>query len=124
MTHQQILDQPDMLSLVEVMAEKELTEFSYGSVKAQREWISDHMGIALFASEPQYNDVVELTGRRNLFVHANGVVNQTYLTAVVNSPHRLGERLFVDKDYWSRNDRHLTALSAQLISAIQDKYCR
>jgi hypothetical protein len=123
MTHEQILDQPNISALIELMADKELTEFSYGSVNAQRAWISDHMGIALFASDEQHNDVVELTGRRNLFVHANGIVNWIYLTAVVNSRHRSGERLFVDKEYWSQSDGHLKALSVRLISALQEKYC-
>jgi hypothetical protein len=41
----------------------------------------------------------ELVARRNLFVHANGIVNRRYRDAVPDSSWELGEKLFVTDEH-------------------------
>jgi len=80
LSHQQILDCPDMPSLIALMAQKELQSVSYQSISDQRAWVRRHLGIELFEHQDQCDQMIELTARRNLFVHANGLVNERYQT--------------------------------------------
>jgi len=83
--HQQILDCPDMPSIIALMAQKELLSVSYQSIVDQQTWVRKHLRIELFDTQGQCDQMIELTARRNLFVHANGLVNERYNTLVPSS---------------------------------------
>jgi hypothetical protein len=124
LTYQQILEQPDMSALIELIVEREMNRFGRESVQNQREWFRGRLGgIDLYTSEPQCDQVVELTARRNLLVHASGIVNQTYLETVVNSPFEPGDRVSVDFDYYNGCDSLLTAIFEGLYASLLQKFC-
>jgi hypothetical protein len=100
LTHQEIIEQGSLESLIELMAEKEVEGLTRGSLKDQRKWINDHLSVESFPQEDLYQAMLELVARRNLFVHANGIVNQSYISLVGDTPHYMGERLSIDDEYW------------------------
>jgi hypothetical protein len=123
LSHQEILEQGEFNSLIGLMADKELQDFGYGSIKEQSRWVHDHLGLDLFSSKTQLDQVTELTARRNLFVHANGCVDRSYLTAASQGEENLGRRLDVHASYWGECDRCLTEVSDRLLDGILSKFC-
>jgi hypothetical protein len=123
LSHEQILDCPDMPSLIALMAQKELHSVSYQSIVDQQSWVKKHLGIELFDSRDQCDQMVELTARRNLFVHANGLVNERYNALVPTSTHKVGERLFVTEDYWAASDEILQTVGDHLVNELHEKFC-
>jgi hypothetical protein len=99
-THREIIEQASLESLIDLMAEREVEGLTRGSLKDQRKWLTKHLHVDPFPHDDIYGEMQELVARRNLFVHANGIVNQSYLSLVGDSPHKVGERLFVDDEYW------------------------
>ena len=86
---------------------------AFESVEAARDTIINEEVEALLRKSHseglrQWPDFVELTERRNLFVHARGVVSRQYLDVcrrhqvVVSDEMNLGKRLHVSRDYFIR----------------------
>jgi hypothetical protein len=123
LSHQQILDCPDMPSVIALMAQKELLSVSYQSIVDQQTWVRRHLRIELFDTQGQCDQMIELTARRNLFVHANGLVNERYNALVPSSSHKAGERLFVTEDYWAASDELLQTVGDRLVDEIREKFC-
>jgi hypothetical protein len=121
-TTEQILEQPDMEALVGVMADREVNEFSRQSVEGQAAWIEDHLGIAFIEEESKLASMVEFNARRNLLVHANGVVDQQYRRLVKNPKFLLGERAVVDYNDWSACDVLMQHLIEGLMTSVRAKF--
>jgi hypothetical protein len=105
------------------MAQKELQSVSYQSIVDQNSWVKKHLGIELFENRDQYDQMIELTARRNLFVHANGVVNERYNEIVPTLSYKVGERLFVTENYWVASDEILQTVGDHLVNEIHEKFC-
>ncbi len=103
--------------------------------KAQREnidhqltWIVSKAGMDDFRSNyPDWPVLVELFERRNLFVHANGVVNDTYLKAsekyrFPNAKKRaLGDELHAEPKYFNSSVHHVIHFGAMLLQVVWRK---
>ena len=111
-----------LAGVIELMAQRELKDFAYASVKDQRLWLRDRE-IDPFVRDEQYDQVVELQARRNLFVHTNGYVNDIYLSLVPNSPLKRGERAAVSDQYLTDVDRVLYVVSNQFFYLVRQKFC-
>lgn len=61
--------------------------------------------------------LAELMARRNLLVHAIGIVSASYLRQVASNA-ATGERLSVDEEYWRRCDEVLTRVAETLLREI------
>ena len=72
----------------------------------QFDWLEKKLGVKLRKDLPSWGDFIEITERRNLLVHADGVVNKQYLTTCKNNNSKvdesvsIGDRLSVDPDYY------------------------
>ena len=73
----------------------------------QFEWLEEKLGISLRKDLPVWKNFVELTERRNLLVHADGIVSKQYLTTCKNIKYPLdealavGDKLSVPQDYYT-----------------------
>lgn len=71
-------------------------------------WLEEKIGIPLRKNLPIWACFVELTERRNLFVHADGIVNKQYITACENIGYpldkdvQIGSRLSADPEYYEK----------------------
>jgi hypothetical protein len=76
-----------------------------------------------FKLEPKDSEpLTELIARRNLFTHANGIVDSAYRTMVPGTPHQLGDKLDVTYQYWNEAQLLLRLVSTQLLLAIFGRY--
>lgn len=121
MTHQEILEMPDRASILEAMASKEIHDFGYSSTADQVRWLEDRFGITLLSEPADMEQLAELMARRNLLVHANGIVNASYLRQVASNS-AIGERLSVDEEYWRRCDEVLTRVAEKLLREVTKRF--
>ena len=73
-----------------------------------------------------WSDFIEITERRNLFVHANGMVSSQYLKVCKQHGHdikdiSLGERLTVDSEYLSHAFKIIYEISVKLAHVLWRK---
>lgn len=122
LTFEEILEHVQAGSLIEFMAEKVITPVAYLSVAKQAEWIKDKLSIELVSNAAQLHQLIEIMARRNLFAHANGVVNRTYLELVPNAANAVGDHLGVDYDYWYKANILLRDICSSLLRAITIKF--
>lgn len=72
----------------------------------QFDWMEKKLGINLRSNLPAWKIFIEITERRNLLVHADGVVNGNYINSCKNNGHvidpslSIGDRLHVEPDYY------------------------
>jgi hypothetical protein len=122
LTFQEIIDHVEKGTLIEVMARKVITPLSYNSIDKQMEWIKEKLGIDLIAGLKDVVELIEIGARRNLFAHANGVVNRIYLELVPSSSHIVGDQLEVSYDYWYRANILLRDICLSLLQSVTNKF--
>lgn len=64
----------------EFIIEKEVESVLRSSHEKQFDWLEDKLGMTLRKGLDVWPDFIEITERRNLFVHCNGVVSSQYLS--------------------------------------------
>lgn len=83
--------------------EKEVETVLRESHTKQFEWLSKKVGVSLTEDLPNFNAFIEITERRNLFVHTNGKVSRQYLSIVSDSTKndnlKIGDILTASPDY-------------------------
>lgn len=85
----------------------------------QFEWLAEAMGVSTLKGFKEWPAFVELTERRNLFVHSDGIVSQQYIN-VCNSEKAYdknvtkGSQLAVDKDYFEKSFKTLYVVGIKL----------
>jgi hypothetical protein len=105
----------------ELIARKESTDFGRKALTDQANWIGTHFDLHLCSKE-DLKLLIEISDRRNLFSHNNGVVNEIYLEKVKNSPEPLGKQLTVDFDYWYTSNKLLLDVSRGFLQSLTRKY--
>ncbi|RKR72096.1 hypothetical protein [Marinobacter nauticus] len=95
-TYQDVLSYTSMKSLIAHLAQKEVDQLGFGSIDDVERYFSSKMNINLSNFE-KWDDIVEASFRRNIFIHNKGVANEKYCKAV--GVEKLGKRLSVDLDY-------------------------
>lgn len=74
-----IIEAGDVENLKRKVIEKQVENILRENHVYHFEWLEKKLGIPLRKDLPSFIDFVEITERRNLFVHANGVVSQQYI---------------------------------------------
>ena len=123
-THEELIDGLADGTLLDVLVQKEVIEFSYLSLERQDKWAAEKLGVEFLSRDPTIRaSIFELSARRNLFVHNNGVVNSIY-HQVVSEPHYdIGYRLEVDNEYWNNADSTLIVVAEHLVRSVVTKFC-
>lgn len=88
----------------ENIIEKEVESVLRESHSKQFEWLSKKLKVKLTEDLPNYEHFIEITERRNLFVHTNGKVSRQYLSIVPpkndnNKEIKLGETQEASPEY-------------------------
>ncbi len=104
----------------EHVIEKEIEGVLRSSHADHFKWMENRFGVALTKGVEILPQFMELTERRNLFVHADGFVSNNYLTtckqhgvAIESSLHE-GRRLGVPEDYFIESYRCIFELGMKL----------
>ena len=116
-----ILTFDSMGDVRDAIINKEVEDLLRKSHSEQFSWLESRFSIELRKGLQEWPTFIELTERRNLYVHARGVVSRQYLDAcrahdVPLSPdHGVGATLHVDQDYFVR--AHACVLSIGIMLA-------
>ena len=111
----------------EYVLEKEVESVLRESHAEHFDWLERKLGMELRKGLNVWADFIELTERRNLFVHADGVVSSQYL-AVCNKHKvklddncKLGQSLAVDRRYFAKSYNILFELATKLSQVLWRK---
>lgn len=111
------------------IVEQEVESLLRSSHTDQFAWLENKLGITLRKDLPAWPKFIEVTERRNLFVHTDGVVSKQYL--VVCSRHKeidlsdikVGDRLFVDPEYFKNACDCVRDICIKLSQVMWRKLC-
>ena len=81
-----VLSHSTMDELVAAIVEKKISDLAYEGLESIEKFITDRLGITLFADDEERNRVVFLTELRNIQVHNRGIVNDTFLRRMKDKP--------------------------------------
>jgi hypothetical protein len=119
MTYSDLMGFGSIEAAREHIVEKELETFLRSSHSEQFKTLETKLGIPLRKDLPIWKDFVELTERRNLFVHNDGIVNSQYLQVcsaegVDCTGLKKGAPLRVSKGYFSKAHEVVYEIAAKL----------
>lgn len=92
----------------ESLIEKEVESVIRESHLKQFKWLEGKLNITLRKDLPSFNDFIEITERRNLFVHCNGIVSRQYLEVCEENQVKgieklkIGEQLIATGEYFNK----------------------
>ena len=90
----------------EFIVDKQVESILRESHISQFKWLESKLDISLRKDLPNFNKFIEITERRNLFVHCNGIVSRQYMEICrdnnVNGIEniKLGQKLNADPEYF------------------------
>ncbi|WP_117879835.1 hypothetical protein [Aureibaculum luteum] len=111
----------------EYIIEKEIESVLRDSHYNQFKWLENKLGMTLTKDLPSFCDFIEITERRNLFVHSNGVVSSQYLSVCNKHNYKFetilstGEELKVDEKYFAKAYNILFEIGVKLSQVIWRK---
>ena len=111
----------------EYIIEKEIESVLRDSHYNQFKWLENKLGMTLTKDLPSFCDFIEITERRNLFVHSNGVVSSQYLSVcnkheyIFDTAVTTGQELSVDDKYFAKAYRILFEIGIKLSQVIWRK---
>lgn len=92
----------------EFIIEKEVESVLRDSHQKQFKWLENKLGITLRKDLPSYSDFIEITERRNLFVHCNGSISAQYIEICKDNQVKdienvtIGTKLYATPSYFSK----------------------
>jgi hypothetical protein len=113
----------------EFIIEKEVESVIRRSHLDQFAWLKDKLKTPFTQDLACLPVFVELTERRNLFVHADGVVSSQYLTAchenncALRANLKVGDQLEVGKDYFEDAYRCILEIAVKMAHVVWRKLC-
>lgn len=105
-TYSQLSNFESLQDAKEFIVEKEIESVLRDSHEQQFKWLENKLGIPLTKGLDSWPTFIEITERRNLFVHANGKVSSQYLSVckkhnvTLPSETKLNSTLNIDKEYF------------------------
>ena len=127
LTFAQLVDFDSIEAARDFVIEKEIENLLRKSHAEQFEWLEKKFDIQLRKDLPSWPDFVEVTERRNLFVHADGVVSSQYIAnciaeGVILAPEtKKGTVLSVNQTYFRKAHRVLLELGVKLAQVLWRK---
>lgn len=119
-TFSKLLDFIDLDEAREYIIEKEVETVLRDNHISHFKWLENKIGIPLTKDLPSWSDFIELTERRNLFVHCNGVVSSQYLNIcnqnnyIFEKEIKVGDKLGVTEEYFNKAYRTILEIGFKL----------
>ncbi len=110
----------------EYLIEKEVECVLRENHTKQFKWLEDKLDVTL-TNLPSWNTFIEVTERRNLFVHCNGVISSQYISICkqnmvpLDDSHKVGEALDVNEEYFNNAYRCIFEIGVKLSQVIWRK---
>lgn len=127
LTFAQLAEFPSLEAARDHIIEAEVESLLRGNHSDQFEWFENKLGIPLRKDLPAWKAFIEVTERRNLFVHADGVIGAQYLAVcrrnevVLGEDACIGNVLHVPPDYFRAACDCITEIGVKLGQVIWRK---
>lgn len=111
----------------EYVLEKEVESVLRESHTYHFEWLEKKLGIPLRKDLNIWQNFIELTERRNLFVHTGGIISSQYInicnkqSVPLDRECKVGKRLSTSKEYWQQAYETLYEIATKLSQVIWRK---
>lgn len=124
-----LLDHGSIGAIEKFLVEKKVDSLIRDSHLAQIVWLENTLGIKTLRDFPEWDRFMELTERRNLFVHSNGVVSSQYITicekhSALDDSITAGTVLSIDKEYFLKAFRTLYKMSVSITAIVANICCK
>jgi len=87
-------------NLADKKRSKELLNFSHWSFKRKLEHLESEFSLVFPEIQEKLDVIMEIFSTRNLLLHNNGIVNETYLKLNKDTGHEIGDKRVVTEDYF------------------------
>jgi hypothetical protein len=121
-SYEKAIDFSSIDDLIEFLAQSEVNEVSYKSLKDQIIYCKTRFGIDMADSGIPVDVLIEFRARRNLLVHNNGIINHVYLESTLDSSYKIGDTVSVDMNYFINAIQALKAVSNFISSELSKKF--
>lgn len=118
-TYQEALSYKSIKALVNGIAQKEVDKLGYGSIDDVAKYFKEKFNID-FLDYEGWDDIVEASFRRNLFIHNKGKTNDIYCKRIGHK--KIGENLYVDLEYITSLGENLIAFSELCYKLFVEKF--
>lgn len=127
LTFSKLLELTTIEEAREYLIEKEVESVLRESHAKQFKWLEEKLDVKLTVDLPAWKDFIEVTERRNLFVHCNGVVSSQYLTVCkqhkvnLDDTIKVGAALEVNEEYFLKAYRCVFDIGVKLSQVLWRK---
>ena len=127
LTFSELLKFKDLESAREYIIEKEIESVMRESHTAQFDWLENKFNIKLRVNLPSWPKFIEITERRNLYVHCNGLISSQYLTVcaqnevILGKELKVGQRLVLNQEYFENAYHVLFEIGVKLANVLWRK---
>ncbi len=121
-TFQQISNFNSIDDAKDALIAKEVESLLRKSHDEQLKWFENKLGITLHSDEKLIKSFIEITERRNLYTHNNGIVNESYISNCehykITTDAKIGDVLEVSAKYFNKASDCLLEIGIKLIVII------
>ncbi len=129
LSYTQMMNFRDLNDAKEFIVEKEIESIIRKSHAEQFEWLKEKLNTPFNKDLPCWPQFIELTERRNLFVHTDGKISSQYLAVCAKHKHHIsedlavGESLEVPREYFESAYQCIYEIGIKLAHVIWRRLC-
>jgi len=108
LTFEELFNFSTLEAAKEYIIEKEIETVLRKSHSDQFTWLEEKLGIKTLKKFPAWSTFIEITERRNLFVHCDGIISSQYIDVCqkndikIDKDYQVGKQLEVDDEYFNK----------------------
>jgi hypothetical protein len=126
LTTEEVLQFSRIQDLRSYLVDKKINELSYGGLRLMQEYLSDRLGVKMFAHESQQALLTIFIELRNIHTHNRGIVNQLFLNRIgkghPNFKFKEGVLYHVDLETFILLSRNAISVALHLDEALSKKF--
>lgn len=124
-----LLDYGSIGAVEKYIIEKKIDSLIRDSHLTQISWLENTLGVKTLREFTEWGSFMELTERRNLFVHSNGVVSSQYITIcekhnALDKSITAGTILSINKEYFLKAYKTLYKMAVSITAIVANICCK
>jgi len=120
-SYKEVIESKNIDELTDKIRTSEVLEYSHTSFKDKINYLEDKFNLSFPIIDKHLNAIIELFTTRNLLLHNNGIVNETYLRINKKSVYKLGMKRVVNLDYLKQTFVLLIIIAKSIEASAGDK---
>lgn len=98
-TYKEAIEFENIDELVKSIRQKEILEFSHSSFKDKLKFLNKKFNLTFPEIDDIHSEIIELFTTRNIILHNNGIINQTYIQQNKGTKLKFGSKRKIDEKY-------------------------